>query len=422
MGGVEVDERDGREDGDEDDDEGDVEGDEEGDEEDAEGPGRGGHSEGGDGGLGADEEADADEPCESLVLPLRAPQVHTITPRASRVKGSGSGRSPPGRGPASEGACSGVGPSGASGATTTGGFKPYSLIDDEADLAPAKAPVYARVVLEGLNEREKVEVFEAALRGCPGVAARGGADFAAIARDLASALLHAEDNFSTPGFPSLKEEALVSVIVASPSVAGGYVADQIYQTNYSTGHRLDALRALSQAATRLSKVGKTAKANAFAPHAPALFFKVLKRVDRAESIGLMMLPPKAALEDGPEDQATPDPATSSYLLAAVVETAAVIVECTGNHPSLLSMVRPLEEVALIARLHNHAHVRRAALFAYSRLCMAIPASAFADALGGQAVIDDILDWLKSAKEGDPDETARSMAVACLALTMNKQAN
>jgi hypothetical protein len=357
------------------------------------------------------EEDEADEPSGALVLPLRAPEVTTVTPRASRgAKGSRAGL------PAS-GATAASTPT----STTTSGFKPYSLIDDEADLAPAKAPVYARVVLEGLHEREKVEVFEAALRACPGVASRGGADFDSVARDLAAALLHAEDNFSTPSFSSLKDEALVSVIVASPSVAGGYVADQIYLTNYSTGHRLDALRALGQAATRLAKVGKTAKANAFAPHAPLLFFKVLKKVDRAESIGLMMLPPRSSLDQaaGDEDQGL-DPATSSYLLAAVVETAAVIVECTGNHPSLLSMVRPLEEVALVTRLHNHAHVRRAALFAYSRLCMALPPAVFADALGGQAVVDDITDWLKTARESDPDETARSMATACLALTLNRQ--
>lgn len=93
-------------------------------------------------------------------------------------------------------------------------------------------------------------------------------------------------------------------------------------------------------------------------------------------------------------------------------TLGVILQCCGpNHPETRTMAGVLLDFLWTLRFHPEAAVRRAVLFALSRVLVSIHPFILAEEFAG--LVEEIIAWLASLKRSDPDVTSRQLASLCL---------
>ncbi|KAG0219094.1 telomere length regulation protein-domain-containing protein [Mortierella sp. GBAus27b] len=141
-------------------------------------------------------------------------------------------------------------------------LKPYAMEDesdpDEDDEAVKRpkiaAPVYVRDLLSYIRANEDRGKIEVGLKSAAELIRRkaGSLELEETAGDLALLLSVLQDNFDLTDFYKLREDALISLVVASPVVVAGVLTIQFYERSISMGHRLNILRALALGAKELS--------------------------------------------------------------------------------------------------------------------------------------------------------------------------
>ncbi|CAJ0599398.1 unnamed protein product [Cylicocyclus nassatus] len=320
-------------------------------------------------------------------------------------------------------------------------FEPYDIPESErnveslpADAEPertAPPPSYIRDCMEQLSEKEKYEVFEAALFALNAMIRRKAVGFVDIAEQLAKKLVYLENKFSTKNFEETRKQCLISCLIMRPELAPK-LGDIVFSRHCSFFHRYLILECFLAAAKELSEFQKEpakkivevpkeekeegelndwrsivdarirshtrrfttekkpepiTSCNRFAPVATLFFYPLLKT--RTEE----------HLELKGRD---------SPFLARVLFCVSEILQKAANAPTVVRMASSLAEVVGPLRFHPDAYIRSAVLYAYFSIANAVPQSVFIEFFGN--VVRSWIEWtLSLADDVDAAEHQRLMA-------------
>ncbi|VDN33601.1 unnamed protein product [Cylicostephanus goldi] len=134
-------------------------------------------------------------------------------------------------------------------------FLPYDLPADAEPERTAPPPNYIRDCMEQLSEKEKYEVFEAALFALDAMIRRKAVGFVDIAEQLAKKLVYLENKFSTKNFEETRKQCLTSCLVMRPEIAPK-LGDIVFSRHCSFFHRYLILECFLAAAKELSEFQK----------------------------------------------------------------------------------------------------------------------------------------------------------------------
>ncbi|KAG0260527.1 telomere binding protein [Mortierella polycephala] len=158
-------------------------------------------------------------------------------------------------------------------------LKPYEIEDesdpDEDDVGSIKktkvaAPLYLRDLLSYMRANEDREKVETGLRTAVELIRRksGSLELEEFAEQLARTFVLAQDNFDTPNFYKLRENALVALVVTSPVIVAGVLTLEFYEKKNSIGQRMNILTALGLGAQELSGYNQSPLSSATSSQAP----------------------------------------------------------------------------------------------------------------------------------------------------------
>uniref|UniRef100_A0AAR2JDN5 Telomere length regulation protein TEL2 homolog n=1 Tax=Pygocentrus nattereri TaxID=42514 RepID=A0AAR2JDN5_PYGNA len=263
----------------------------------------------------------------------------------------------------------------------------------------------------------------------------------AVSVQFSKVLLHLEDRYSTAGFHTLRQSAMVALAVIHTQPVVEYLTTEFYSLNYSLRQRLDILEVLALAAQELSEP-ITEKKAVSQPVARAVTLEqcgevehwrqvVEKRIQsktRRISKGASQ-PPKAApnryapvaayfffplLRNYDRPQVTFDLLGSDHLvLGQLVHTLGLLMHLAVNAPVATQMGKALLDFVWAIRFHADQMVRRGVLFAVCAVFLSMPGENLLLELS-----DDLVEtraWLADVAESDPDADCRSLAVQSLVL-------
>jgi len=100
-------------------------------------------------------------------------------------------------------------------------------------------------------------------------------------------------------------------------------------------------------------------------------------------------------------------------LARLLMTAGQLLQCAAFAPSSLRMASALVVVLWPLRLHDEAVIRRAVLFGYCSIAMAISGSLLLSEFGDQ--LNDWIAWIQSTVPADCSEENRELAIHAIQL-------
>jgi telomere length regulation protein len=139
--------------------------------------------------------------------------------------------------------------------------KPDSDLEDEEDdptlveRNKPKAPVYIRDLMIGLRESENYDRHRLALETASNLVRRKatfGKEVQDHAEELLAILLNLNDNFEMDDFLELRQEALISLLVAQPQIIAPAIAHSCLSGDFSLQQRAAMLTALALGARELS--------------------------------------------------------------------------------------------------------------------------------------------------------------------------
>ncbi|KAF9958151.1 telomere binding protein [Mortierella alpina] len=141
-------------------------------------------------------------------------------------------------------------------------LKPYDMDyesdpneDPEAVKKPKIAmPLYIRDLLSYMRAHEDHDKLVTGLQTAEELIRRkaGSLELEDYAVELANVLLLLQDNFDTPNFYQLREDALVALVVTAPLPVVGALSEQFYTKKNSLGQRISILNAIGRGAQELS--------------------------------------------------------------------------------------------------------------------------------------------------------------------------
>lgn len=351
--------------------------------------------------------------------------------RAAESKAEGSG------GPSAE---SGAGQGTDSELDSDDDLTPYDMSADQEKKKSAP-PRYIRDCLEALMSSDDAETLELSLQMAEALLRKNVKATQEVSVQFSKVLLHLEDRYNTPHFHTLRQNAMVALIVTDVKPVVDYWTTEFYSLNYNLRQRLDILEVLALAAQelsepitnkhtgaqpisavvpreqcddithwrqivekriqsktrRISKGGtRSVKAvpNRYAPVAGFFFFPLLRSYDRP--------------------QVTFDLLGSDHLvLGRLLHTLGLLMHLAVNAPVASQMGRALLDFVWIVRFHTDQMVRRGVMFAVCAVFLSMPAEILLTELG-----DDLMEtraWLADVAENDCDAHCRSLAVQSLML-------
>ncbi len=321
---------------------------------------------------------------------------------------------------------------------------PYSLEDDEEDLAGTPKPLYLLQALELLRTGERDEHayshHEAAMRALPALIRKRQDDLPDVAISLLMELLRIEDKFGIDGFLHLRQQSLVALAVIQPVAVGKQLIEMVFKDN-CLSDRLACFGALQEAAYELSGTkdldqiaisnsGRTSDSN------DDKLTSGSKSNDESTS-QLARLQSKTRRKRGP--RATPvvvknlftpvapvwfyslmgcflekrdndvlwGGSTGSQLLASLLRTLAVIVEFAGISAAPV-LAKDLMEMAWAFLDADVAEVRMAVLTSIATLFVVLPEDAAHSILLQQG--DRWLDSISTMSRVDPDSGCQQLAI------------
>ncbi|KAJ6262701.1 DNA replication checkpoint protein tel2 [Drechslerella dactyloides] len=130
--------------------------------------------------------------------------------------------------------------------------------DDDATLVNRKKPtppVYIRDLLYMLHDHESYDKQHLALQHAAVLIRRKathGSELSAHAVELLNTLVGQQDKFDMEDFDTLRLKAVVAIVVTLPSTAGPWIAQRIFEGDYSLAQRCVMLSAIGVAATELA--------------------------------------------------------------------------------------------------------------------------------------------------------------------------
>ncbi|KAI4715505.1 hypothetical protein E4T48_08322 [Aureobasidium sp. EXF-10727] len=119
----------------------------------------------------------------------------------------------------------------------------------------AKAPVYIRDLIVGLNDSENYDRHSLALKSAAALIRRKtsfGKEVSDHALELASTLVGLGDTFDMEDFLELRLQALIAVLVSSPAQMAPWFARQVFDGDYSLSQRTTVLSVLGLGARELA--------------------------------------------------------------------------------------------------------------------------------------------------------------------------
>uniref|UniRef100_A0A4W3HUP3 Telomere length regulation protein TEL2 homolog n=1 Tax=Callorhinchus milii TaxID=7868 RepID=A0A4W3HUP3_CALMI len=315
---------------------------------------------------------------------------------------------------------------------------PYDMSGDR-ELQKCKAPAYISGCVEGKSPAMGRE------RGL-----RLNTGPALVSLHLARLLLHLDDKYNIEGFVSLRQRAMVGLLVVDTIAVAQYLTQQFYAVNYSLCQRLDILDVLALAAQELSQPGTESKAAPAAlldcgrggggaalpvPHAQHWRRIVDERiksktrrfaqgVSRPEAIAAPnRYGPVAAHFFFPLISNYDRPQTSfdflgeqPLMMGRLIHTLGILMYFAVNTPIAIHMGKSLLDFIWTVRYHTDTYVRQGILFAVSSLLLSVPSEGLLS-----EVLDEVLElrcWLADVAEKDADGDCRRLAVQSLLLLEN----
>ncbi|CAD0106893.1 unnamed protein product [Aureobasidium uvarum] len=119
----------------------------------------------------------------------------------------------------------------------------------------AKAPVYIRDLIAGLNDSENYDRHSLALQNAAALIRRKtsfGKEVGDHALELAATLVGLGDTFDMEDFLELRLQALIAVLVSSPAQMAPWFARQVFDGDYSLSQRTTVLSVLGLGARELA--------------------------------------------------------------------------------------------------------------------------------------------------------------------------
>uniref|UniRef100_A0AAR2K5V6 Telomere length regulation protein TEL2 homolog n=1 Tax=Pygocentrus nattereri TaxID=42514 RepID=A0AAR2K5V6_PYGNA len=317
---------------------------------------------------------------------------------------------------------------------------PYDMSADQVK-QKATPPRYVRDCLEALMSSDDPERVELSLQTAEELLRKNVSTAREVSVQFSKVLLHLEDRYSTAGFHTLRQSAMVALAVIHTQPVVEYLTTEFYSLNYSLRQRLDILEVLALAAQELSEP-ITEKKAVSQPVARAVTLEqcgevehwrqvVEKRIQsktRRISKGASQ-PPKAApnryapvaayfffplLRNYDRPQVTFDLLGSDHLvLGQLVHTLGLLMHLAVNAPVATQMGKALLDFVWAIRFHADQMVRRGVLFAVCAVFLSMPGENLLLELS-----DDLVEtraWLADVAESDPDADCRSLAVQSLVL-------
>ncbi|KAF2072488.1 hypothetical protein CYY_006197 [Polysphondylium violaceum] len=330
---------------------------------------------------------------------------------------------------------------------------PYNLDDDESDLNPIKKKIYLRdCLLELQSQKHTADSWEVALESISSIVWKNPDDLDDLSETLATSLLHLTNEYEVDNFVSIRHEALVALACQSTQYVVPYLTKAFSMPNFSLAQRVEILDVLADSSKHLSgkddqsksvdgnqlqqqqqqdekhkmfiinkeseKTTATTgtvlrrwgvakhtrpqpKTNEFHLYAKMFFYPLLQKYDRVTQCYSMDLI-----------------GYDSFVLAKLVHTLGVIIECAENSADIRSMSKEFVRFLWSLRSHQDANVRRSLLFAFSRVFF--PMSLAAINQDYSAELEEILSWLYNISQNDPDKDTRVMSLAIMSNIVNQK--
>ncbi|KAF7708995.1 hypothetical protein HF521_018052 [Silurus meridionalis] len=317
---------------------------------------------------------------------------------------------------------------------------PYDMSADQVK-RKVTAPRYVRDCLEALMTSDDPERVESSLQAADGLLRRNISTTREVSVQFSKVLLHLEDRYNITGFYTLRQNAMVSLVVTDTQPVVKYLTTEFYSLNYSLRQRLDILEVLAASAQELSepitqkgvpsqsvtkvtpldrcgelehwrdivdkriqsKTRRISKGvsqphkstpNRYSPVAGYFFFPLLRNYDRP--------------------QVTFDLLGSDHLvLGRLVHTLGLLMHLAINAPVATQMGKALLDFVWVLRFHADQMVRRGVLFSVCAVLLSMPSEILLLELSDDLV--ETRSWLVDVAETDTDADCRSLAVQCLLL-------
>eukprot|EP01132_Coremiostelium_polycephalum_P005229 gene5229-6510_t len=321
-------------------------------------------------------------------------------------------------------------------------LEPYDLNDDEEDLKPERKKLYLRdCILELQSKKHTAESWEGTLTSISNIVWNKPDDLDELSEGLTKSLLHLTNEYGLDNFTIIRHEAMVSLVVQSPTVVVPFLTKSFYEPNYSLSQRLEILEVLSEGAKVLSadnnqqqkqqqqqqqqnkleslstinsllninqqqeikSIGKTRKwgiptqprpvikSNQFHKYSTLFFYPLLSKYDKVTQCYSMDLM-----------------GYDTYLLCKLIYTLGIFVECSSSANETRSMARELVSLLWSLRFHNDTNVRRSILFSLSRVFLTLPSSIIKTDYIDE--LNELMSWLYDISQSDPDKDCRVMAI------------
>uniref|UniRef100_A0A4W3HTK7 Telomere length regulation protein TEL2 homolog n=1 Tax=Callorhinchus milii TaxID=7868 RepID=A0A4W3HTK7_CALMI len=272
---------------------------------------------------------------------------------------------------------------------------PYDMSGDR-ELQKCKAPAYISGCVEGKSPAMGRE------RGL-----RLNTGPALVSLHLARLLLHLDDKYNIEGFVSLRQRAMVGLLVVDTIAVAQYLTQQFYAVNYSLCQRLDILDVLALAAQELSQPGTESKAAPAAlldcgrggggaalpvPHAQHWRRIVDERIKSKTRLAERISSRRATCAVLRRPQTSFDfLGEQPLMMGRLIHTLGILMYFAVNTPIAIHMGKSLLDFIWTVRYHTDTYVRQGILFAVSSLLLSVPSEGLLS-----EVLDEVLElrcWL-----------------------------
>ncbi|KAI5611116.1 telomere length regulation protein TEL2-like isoform 1, partial [Silurus asotus] len=314
---------------------------------------------------------------------------------------------------------------------------PYDMSADQVK-QKVTAPRYVRDCLEALMTSDDPERVESSLQAADGLLRRNISTTREVSVQFSKVLLHLEDRYNITCFYTLRQNAMVSLVVTDtqPVIYHTHTHTHTHKlynfTDINTGHvnvlnvhspqlqqqvfisNLPELRLNRSPSDPVELHGVTeclestfcytldqgvsqphkATPNRYSPVAGYFFFPLLRNYDRP--------------------QVTFDLLGSDHLvLGRLVHTLGLLMHLAINAPVATQMGKALLDFVWALRFHADQMVRRGVLFSVCAVLLSMPSEILLLELSDDLV--ETRSWLADVAETDTDADCRRLAVQCLLL-------
>ncbi|KAI5106624.1 telomere length regulation protein TEL2-like isoform 1, partial [Silurus meridionalis] len=315
---------------------------------------------------------------------------------------------------------------------------PYDMSADQVK-RKVTAPRYVRDCLEALMTSDDPERVESSLQAADGLLRRNISTTREVSVQFSKVLLHLEDRYNITCFYTLRQNAMVSLVVTDTQPV-------IYHTHTHTHARSQAVQLYRYACTYFLKslfrtVAKLTgnKSTALITCTPSICstdfinFLIIKNKNYLKKTNKknngVSQPHKSTpnryspvagyfffplLRNYDRPQVTFDLLGSDHLvLGRLVHTLGLLMHLAINAPVATQMGKALLDFVWVLRFHADQMVRRGVLFSVCAVLLSMPSEILLLELSDDLV--ETRSWLVDVAETDTDADCRSLAVQCLLL-------